>query len=88
VFLARAVALKNQNPAIWRLRGFRFGCGDLQPSQIAFRGEGLMILDELSVLIFWTNVGTGELCASTSDRERLAQIDALCRFIVDISDSL
>jgi hypothetical protein len=24
-----------------------FGCGDLQPSQIALRGGGLMILDEL-----------------------------------------
>jgi hypothetical protein len=32
---------KNQNPAIWRLRGFRFGCGDMQPSQIAIRGSRL-----------------------------------------------
>src|ERR1700722_507254 len=47
-FCRASVGLKNQNPAIWRLRGFRFGCGDLQPSQIALRGDGLMILGVLT----------------------------------------
>jgi hypothetical protein len=38
---------KNRQSIGLPVLGIKLGCGDLQPSQIALRGGGLMILDEL-----------------------------------------